>query len=423
MKGKHPIDEQLFKLFGEMEASVPEAAWDRLASDLDRRRKRKVALWLGMSLTGVVLLLGVSLCLFLPCDKNKVEVETHTAVNQAPQKNELLQFENGSASTKADVLEAEQPRLRINLFEKTPKNKVLANKRGLDESLPVTRSSHEELPSMRARLNLNLFNSSVVFYLPDKIFGVSDFSPSFTTSLPDAEKQGHLTWYLGLHANAGYLTNNITTLKGYESFINRAFYEIMSAAENGTYQINYGGDLSLKFKNGLMLSTGLNTALRQQDYHYRYSIVDFPVVDRNQGITAYLPLAPADQVHVDKRSSNTQYFVEIPVHFEYTLLRIGKISAGLRSGVNMGYAFEPRGLLPDETTLLPEDLTKKMRSGWNAAGHIGVTLNYEAGKRFLFTAEPSLMKNFTGLTQEQAYIQSNPNIRGLNLRLLYKLNP
>lgn len=423
MKGKHPIDEQLFKLFGEMEASVPEGTWDRLASDLDRRRRRKVIFWLGMSLTGVVLLLGVSLYLFLPCDKNKVEEKTHTVVNQAPQNNELLQIENGGASTRADVLEAEQSRLKINVFRETPKNKVLANKGGIDESLPVTRSSHEELPSMQARLNLNLFKSSVVLFLPEKIIGVSDFSPSFTTSLPDVVKGGHLTWYLGLHANTGLLSNNITTLKGYESFINRAFYDIMSAAENGTYQINYGGDLSLKFNNGLMLSTGLNAAVRHQDYHYRYSIVDFPVLDRNEGITAYLPLAPADQVHVDKNSSNVQYFAEIPVHLEYTLLRFGKISAGMRSGVNMGYAFEPSGLIPDETTLLPEDLTKKMRSGWNAAGHIGVTLNYEVGKRLLLTAEPSLMKNFTGLTQEQAYIQSNPNIRGLNLRLLYKLNP
>lgn len=420
MKGKHPIDEQLYDRFREMESLVPEQAWDRIAADLDGRRQRRIIAWSAFSLMGAAVLIGLVFCWLIPCGHGDDYTENIPVVLENKEANQALEYP--PVIVPSDLNHPEQ----IESAQEEKSVEQILSPLSLNGKSEKALQRNSNIASGINPIALNSQSGIRLFdwktELPVWLEGINS-EPAIALKETNYDHDKKVQWYLGLHANTGALDQNLSALKGFESFINKSFFDILTASENNTYQLNYGLDLAMKFRNGLMFSTGFSTSHRQQDFHYRYSITEFPVVDRAQGIVAYLPLAPVDQVHVDRKSSNTQYLLEVPLQLEYSLIRMGKFSSGLRSGTYLGYAFEPRGLIPDETTLFPEDLTKKMRSGLNVAAHIGVTLNYEAGNRFLLSVEPAFIKNLTGLNNKEAYIQSNPGVRGINLRLLYKLNP
>ncbi len=113
------------------------------------------------------------------------------------------------------------------------------------------------------------------------------------------------------------------------------------------------------------------------------------------------PSAPADPVVPEKSIVNIRY-IEIPLFYDYRLLKKGKYSMSLSLGVTSSFFSKSQ-----ENTIY-EDKTKRPSSysssntftKTNVSGDIGVGLSADMGQRISVSFEPTINYFFKGFTEK-----------------------
>ncbi len=424
MSDHRHIDDKLKEKWEDARFPVGDDMWKRVSASLDQK-KRRFFWWTWTSVASVLVMIGGFLIwIYHPSMQEKNEDAERKGLTEQPSSNKAqLKGSDEPDCVEHDIL----PELENNAISLDTKNNEQVSevvkvkpkaepKEGNDLNVAGKRFTPMALPFKSC---VKCFEVPYVLFemppLAQMDMVVPAVAPSENPTRPDI--------YLGLHINPAGILNGWAAVQGKNAFINRRFNDVLNQSLAGKYLMNYGLETQVLYNSGWGFELGLDVSKTEETYAYRYEINEFPVVDENKGIVAYLPLAPQDRISVNQQSANHWLMVQLPVTMLYDKkLKNEKFGWTAKLGLSPALLWRTEGYLPDETNLQIRNLTDKVQDGFHLAARFGVSLNYMPAAKWRISTGPILTENLSNMAKTGTALELKPRALGWNLSTSFQLS-
>lgn len=421
MSDQRHIDDKLKGKWEDARFPVGDDMWMRISASLNKKKRRLVWLrWLSAA-SALLILGGFLIWLSNPSiQESQVEVKSKVITEHLPLKEDSSIEPGPSGRNGLGFLPNR---------ENSPPSFDAKNKERTSELKPncETRKSNDFIITDQGLSSMILpFKAcEKCFEMPYPLIEMPALEQMdlYIPKVSPSQTPAHPNIFIGLHFNPASMLNGWGALSEKNGFINRRFNDVLNQSLAGKYLMNYGIETQVLFNNGLGVELGLDISKTEESYAYRYEINEFPVVDENVGIVAYLPLAPQDRISVNQQSSNQWLMVQLPVSVFYDKeLSSKKFGWTAKLGVSPAILWRTEGYLPDETNLEMRNLTDKVQDGFHLAARLGVSLNYKPSARWRISTGPILTENISNLARAETALELKPRAIGWNLSTSFQLS-
>ena len=241
----------------------------------------------------------------------------------------------------------------------------------------------------------------------------------FIKAIEDVYESEKGNWLFGINVSTDYSFYSYGKKSGFESQVNRNFYQVMNNSISGGLSLYTGVYGGLRFNESIGLTLGVGYSTKAQSANYNYLIIDEPEFDANGNIVGYNNLN--NGIKQTKSTTNHFNFIEVPLNLRFYKNYDRNVSVNYSAGLIGMFNLKNSILMPNEKTLTLSNFEDNKITNFAMAYQFGIGMTYRIKQNMHLMVQPNYKQTIGNLLQKESDYVFSIGTLGINTSIMWKL--